>query len=218
TSSSSVFASVWLLRWMGLGEKRYFNELEFRRDVVRLLLLYRQSGYMNAVVDTVVRREAGDVHVLFRIYEGEPVRLTRLSLVGLDSLLDVVALKRTLPLQEGAPFNRMLFQASADTIADRTRGDHGPRTGGHRDRAEDALGAPVRPVPARPGVPEPARSVRHGGVPVRERRARRLRAPPRGFHGDGARAGRGGAAPPGARGRRVRQPRLLPRAKRLDGV
>jgi len=121
TSSSSVFASLWLLRWMGLGEKRYFNELEFRRDVVRLLLLYRQSGYMNAVVDTVVRREGGDVHVLFRMYEGEPVRLTKLTLVGLDSLLDVAALKRILPLQEGAPFNRMLFQASADTIADRLR-------------------------------------------------------------------------------------------------
>ncbi|OLC02580.1 MAG: hypothetical protein AUH45_08260 [Gemmatimonadetes bacterium 13_1_40CM_69_22] len=121
TSSSSVFASLWLLRWMGLGEKRYFNELEFRRDVVRLLLLYRQSGYMNAVVDTVVRREGGDVHVLFRIYEGEPVRLTKLALVGLDSILDVAALKRTLPLQEGEPFNRMLFQASADTIADRLR-------------------------------------------------------------------------------------------------
>src|SRR5438477_174790 len=52
TSSSSVFASLWFLRWMRLGEKRYFDELEFRRDVVRLLLLYRQSGYMNAVVDT----------------------------------------------------------------------------------------------------------------------------------------------------------------------
>src|SRR5881398_4010708 len=122
TTNSSAFATKWYLRWIPwLGEKRYFNELEFRRDVVRLLLLYRQSGYMNAVVDTVVRREGGDVHVLFRIYEGEPVRLTRLSLVGLDSLLDVVALKRTLPLQEGAPFNRMLFQASADTIADRLR-------------------------------------------------------------------------------------------------
>src|SRR5213595_2862250 len=116
TSSSSVFASLWLLRWMGLGEKRYFNELEFRRDVVRLLLLYRQSGYMNAVVDTMVRREGGDVHVLFRIYEGEPVRLTKLKLVGLDSILGVAALKRTLPLREGEPFNRTLFQASADTI------------------------------------------------------------------------------------------------------
>jgi len=121
TSSSSVFASLWFLRWMRLGEKRYFNELEFRRDVVRLLLLYRQSGYMNAVVDTVVRREGGDVHVLFRIYEGEPVRLTKLTLVGLDSILDVAGVKRTLPLQEGAPFNRLLFQASADTIADRLR-------------------------------------------------------------------------------------------------
>src|SRR2546427_9086684 len=122
TSNSSFFASVWWLRWMGfLGEKRYFNELEFRRDVVRLLLLYRQSGYMNAVVDTVVRREGGDVHVLLRIYEGEPVRLTKLALVGLDSILDVAALKRTLPLPEGEPFNRMLFQASADTIADRLR-------------------------------------------------------------------------------------------------
>src|SRR2546428_7344138 len=76
---------------------------------------------MSAVVDTVVRREGRDVHVLFRIYEGEPVRLTKLALVGLDSILDVAALKRTLPLQEGEPFNRMLFQASADTIADRLR-------------------------------------------------------------------------------------------------
>src|SRR3989449_5591137 len=126
TSSSSVFASLWLLRWMGLGEKRYFNELEFRRDVVRLLLLYRQSGYMNAVVDTVVRREGGDVHVLFRIYEGEPVRLTKLALVGLDSILDVAALKRTLPLQEWEPFNRMLFQASAeDRKSTRLNSSHG---------------------------------------------------------------------------------------------
>src|SRR2546428_7282770 len=58
TSNSSFFASVWWLRWIGfLGEKRSFNELEFRRDVVRLLLLYRQSGYMDAVIDTLVRRE-----------------------------------------------------------------------------------------------------------------------------------------------------------------
>src|SRR6266702_6563192 len=121
TSSSSWFARAFLIRYFGLGEKRYFNELEFRRDVIRLLLFYRQSGYMNVVVDTLVRREDRDVYVTFRIYEGEPVRLTKLTLVGLDSILDVAALKRTLPLREGEPFNRMLFQASADTIADRLR-------------------------------------------------------------------------------------------------
>src|SRR5207302_5715772 len=122
TSSSSVFASLWLLRWMGLGEKRYFNELEFRRDVVRLVLLYRQSGYMDVVVDTVVRRAARDVWVTFRITEGEPVRVTRIDIRGLDSVTyDVRKLRRELPLQVGDPFDRYLFQASADTIASRLR-------------------------------------------------------------------------------------------------
>jgi len=116
TTNSSAFATSPFLRWIGLGEKRYFDELEFRRDVVRLLLLYRQSGYMNAVVDTLVRREDRDVYVTFRIYEGEPVRLTSLDVSGLDSVLDVRALKRALPLRVGDPFNRFLFQASADTV------------------------------------------------------------------------------------------------------
>jgi len=98
-----------------------FNELEFRRDVVRLLLLYRQSGYMNAVVDTLVRREGRDVYIKFRIYEGDPVRLARLDVLGLDSILDVRRLKRDLPLQVGDPFNRALFQASADTVVSRLK-------------------------------------------------------------------------------------------------
>src|SRR4029077_17752874 len=116
TTNSSAFATSPFLRWTGLGEKRYFDELEFRRDVVRLLLLYRQSGYMNAVVDTLVRREDRDVNVTFRIYEGEPGGPTRLHLSGLDSVLLVPALKRTPPLQVADPFNRFLFQASADTV------------------------------------------------------------------------------------------------------
>jgi len=121
TTNSSAFATSPFLRWLGLGEKRSFNELEFRRDVVRLMLLYRQSGYMNAVVDTLVRREGRDVYIKFRIYEGDPVRLAALDVLGLDSILDVRRLKRDLPLQVGDPFNRALFQASADTIVSRLK-------------------------------------------------------------------------------------------------
>src|SRR5436190_22818926 len=122
TTNSSAFATKWYLRWIPwLGEKRSFNELEFRRDVVRLLLLYRQSGYMNAVVDTLVRREGRDVYLTFRIYEGDPVRLAALEVLSLDSILDVRRLKRDLPLQVGDPFNRALFQASADTIVGRLK-------------------------------------------------------------------------------------------------
>lgn len=121
TSQSSWPARHWWVRWIGLGEKRYFDELEFRRDVVRLVLLYRQSGYMGAVVDSVVRRTPGDVFVTFRIHEGEPVRVTRLELTGLEGILDVAALRRELPLHVGGPFNRFLFQASADTVVSRLR-------------------------------------------------------------------------------------------------
>jgi len=126
TTSSSWFATNPLVRWLGLGEKRYFDELEFRRDVVRLLLLYRQSGYMTAVVDTVVVRTTKDAYITFRIHEGEPVRVARLELRGLDGILDTLKLRRALPLQVGDPFNRFLLQASADTIVSRLRNDGYP--------------------------------------------------------------------------------------------
>jgi len=121
TSNSSWFARAFPIRLLGLGEKRFFNELEFRRDVIRLLLLYRQSGYMNAVIDTLVRREGRDVYLKVRIYEGDPVRLARLDILGVDSILDVRRLKRDLPLLESDPFNRALFQASADTVVSRLK-------------------------------------------------------------------------------------------------
>ncbi len=121
TTKSSAWARYGIVRWLGLGEKRYFNEIEFRRDVVRLILLYRQSGYMNAVVDTSVRRTSRDVYVTFRIHEGEPVRVARLDVMGLDGVFNVEKLKRELPLQVGDPFNRFLMQASADTIVGRLR-------------------------------------------------------------------------------------------------
>jgi len=153
TTNSSTFATSPLLRWLGLGEKRPFNELEFRRDVVRLLLLYRQSGYMNAVIDTVVRREARDVYVTFRIYEGDPVRLVRLDLLGFDSIVDVPALKRALPLQVGDPFNRALFQASADTIVGRLKSHGYPYADVLRSYDVDA--AALRAVASLEGVPGP---------------------------------------------------------------
>src|SRR2546426_7568916 len=121
TTKSSAWARYWIVRWLGLGEKRYFNEVEFRRDVVRLILLYRQSGYMNAVVDTSVRRTARDVYATFRIHEGDPVRVARLDVRGVEGIFDVAKLKRELPLQVGDPFNRFLMQASADTIVARLR-------------------------------------------------------------------------------------------------
>jgi outer membrane protein insertion porin family len=126
TTNSSWFARAFLLRNFGLGEKRFFDEQEFRRDVVRLEVLYRRSGYPQAIVDTTVVRDPLNVYLTFRITEGPPIRVVKLGTTGLDSIApDLRRLTlRDLPLREGDPFNRYLMQANSDTISRRLK-DHG---------------------------------------------------------------------------------------------
>ncbi|MGQ0701569.1 MAG: BamA/OMP85 family outer membrane protein [Gemmatimonadales bacterium] len=121
TTRSSWFARAPLVRWIGLGEKRRLNEQEFRRDVERLRLYYRYRGFLEVQVDTTVRRTAEDVYITFRIVEGEPVRVRRLTIAGLDSFPERPQLIADLPLYQGGRFDREELRASADTIRIRLR-------------------------------------------------------------------------------------------------
>lgn len=123
TTNSSWFARAFLVRSLGLGEKRTFDEQEFKRDVVRLEVLYRRSGYPRVAIDTLVRRTAQNVFLTFRIREGPPIRVTSLEVTGLDTLPEKVrrATLVDLPLHVGDPFNRFIMQAAADTITRRLR-------------------------------------------------------------------------------------------------
>jgi len=126
TTQSNFFARFFLVRWLGLGEKRYFDEQEFRRDVVRIEVLYRRSGYPKAIVDTAVVRDPLNVFITFRIAEGPPIRVVKLATNGLDSLGGDLRhqVLRDLPLQQDDPFNRYLMQANSDTLSHRLK-DHG---------------------------------------------------------------------------------------------
>jgi outer membrane protein insertion porin family len=123
TTNSSWFARVFLFRWLGLGEKRYFDEQEFRRDVVRIEVLYRRSGFPQALVDTTVVRDPLNVFITFRIAEGPPIRVVRLATNGLDSLTPDLRRQvlRDLPLQQDDPFNRYLMQSSSDSLSRRLK-------------------------------------------------------------------------------------------------
>jgi outer membrane protein assembly complex protein YaeT len=116
TSNSSWWARVPAVSWLGLGQRRYFDELEFRRDVARLQLLYSQSGFLEARIDTVVRRDSASVKIRFLIDEGPPVKITQLSLSGIAGILPEHSLLSDLPLAVGDPFNRLRLRASTDTI------------------------------------------------------------------------------------------------------
>lgn len=118
TTNSSWFATGFL-RFLGLGDTRRFSEREFQRDVQRLILLYRRSGYLDATVDTTVRRRGSDIAITFHIREGKPVLVRSLLVRGLDSFPDRGKLLRRLPLKVGDPFNRDSLVATADTLAGR---------------------------------------------------------------------------------------------------
>ena len=124
TSNSSFFARSPLVRWLGFGEKRRFDETEFRRDVLRLALLYRQSGYLDATVDTIVRRRGQNISIRFLISEGEPVRVTAIDVIGSDSIVARSTLLSRMSIGVGDPFDRFLLKVSADSVT-RYMQDHG---------------------------------------------------------------------------------------------
>lgn len=120
--------SSWNYTWFGKaltgwfpGTKRYLDETELRRDVIRLQLFYRQNGYYDARVDTSITRTDRTASIVFIITEGPPTLVDTVIVAGVDSVENGANLRRDLPLTQGAPFNRFLFQAAADTITNRLR-------------------------------------------------------------------------------------------------
>lgn len=128
-------------RFLGFGERRRFDEEEFVRDVLRMKLLYRVSGFPDAVVDTVVRRDLASrsVYITIRLVEGAPVLVTDFTVTGLDSLPADVrrAVTLDLPLRVGAPFDRLKLQASVDTITRRLRNTGYPEAEVFREFTSD---------------------------------------------------------------------------------
>jgi outer membrane protein assembly factor BamA len=162
TTNSSWFARTPPFRWIGLGEKRYFDEQEFRRDVLRLTLFYRQSGFLEAKVDTAVKRSPNRVDVRFVIREGPPVVVESFELSGLDSIPKREALLEDLPLRVGMPFNRFLFQETVDTVIRRLRDRGYPAADVLRGFDVDKVGHTARLTLEA----EPGRRAKIGGVVV----------------------------------------------------
>ena len=123
TSNSSWWSRSSITGWTGAGTRKYLNDRELQRDVLRLEVLYRRSGFPSAVIDTMVRRDSSNAWITFRITEGLPILLQQLEFTGLDSL-DAKARREVtedLPLRIGKPFNISLLQASIDTVGARLR-------------------------------------------------------------------------------------------------
>ncbi|MES2304494.1 MAG: BamA/TamA family outer membrane protein [Gemmatimonadota bacterium] len=156
TTNSSAFARWSAFRWLGLGQKRLFNQQDFLRDILRVQLVYRRSGYLDVKVDTVVRRTDQDIYITFKITEGLPVRVETLEFAGLDSLAEADRKELTLdlPLAKGDVFSRYVLEASRDTLVTRLSNSGYPNAlVSGRFVVNDTLRTAQVILEARPGTP-----------------------------------------------------------------
>ena len=103
------------------------NDRELSRDVMRLTNFYNVRGYREARVDTVIARPSEDaVELTFRIEEGSPVRVARLTVEGADAFEDFDPTAE-LPIQVGGLLNGIDLAATRDTMIQRFRNRGYPR-------------------------------------------------------------------------------------------
>ncbi len=122
-------ASSWARRHLRfLGTRRCLDSSELTLDVYRLRIVYRNAGYYFAAVDTSVTAVGADaVKVAFIIREGPPIIVDSASITGLDSVPDRGDILKGLDLGVGKPFDRVHFDAVADSVVSRLNGDGYPK-------------------------------------------------------------------------------------------
>jgi outer membrane protein insertion porin family/translocation and assembly module TamA len=103
------------------------NDRELSRDVMRLTNFYNIRGYREARVDTVIVRPSEDaVELTFRIEEGSPVRVAKLTVEGADAFEDFDPTAE-LPIQVGGLLSGIDLAATRDTMIQRFRNRGYPR-------------------------------------------------------------------------------------------
>jgi outer membrane protein assembly factor BamA len=98
-------------------EHNYLDPAEFQRDLLRIKIFYWKRGYRATRVDTAVTR--GDpVTVTFRIYEGAPTLVEKITVLRPDSVLTNKQIRRLMLLRAGRPLNVLTLDSSTVRLRD----------------------------------------------------------------------------------------------------
>jgi outer membrane protein assembly complex protein YaeT len=102
----------------GFGRQRHVLDLEeLARDVTRIQLFHRDHGYYGTRVSPAVDPEGEEaVSVRFAIVPGERVTTRSVEVEGTEGIIPRDEVEKRLPLEEGEPFGRSAFLASADSV------------------------------------------------------------------------------------------------------
>jgi len=107
--------------WGFAHSREYLDEGELPLDVIRLDLYYRQRGFREARVDTVVARDDGEARVLFRIAENEPTLISSIGVEVSDEAIDSATVLSLLPTAVGDRLDLIALQLGEAAVTDQLR-------------------------------------------------------------------------------------------------
>jgi translocation and assembly module TamA len=104
--------------WHAGGETRLLDEDALAADRERIVAFFKERGYYGAAVDDVELLPDGNgrVRVVIRVRKGEPVRVTRLTVEGLDAAPEARARAGKLSIEPGKVFTWAAYDAARDEL------------------------------------------------------------------------------------------------------
>lgn len=110
-----------LTNWGFAHVREYLDERELPLDLLRLRLFYRQRGFRDAHVDTLVQRENGTVRIEFHIEENDPTRIATLALTGGEDVVERAEARKDLGVAEGHRLDLVALGQGERKITERLR-------------------------------------------------------------------------------------------------
>ena len=108
-------------------DRQFLNERELSSDIFRLESYFNRRGYRETRVDTVIVRSPGKpARLIFKISEGQPLRISKIEVRGAGEIEGLDQLE-PLPLEEGEVLSAIDLSSARDTLIQRLENRGYPR-------------------------------------------------------------------------------------------
>ena len=109
----------WISKSPAVYEHNYLDRKELARDILRIRVFYWKRGYRETTVDTVVTRKAGGVAVTFRVTEGLPTIVRKVSVGPPNAVLSTRDIERAMTIRAGQPLNLITIDSTRLRLSDK---------------------------------------------------------------------------------------------------
>jgi len=107
-----VYTSEQLGKVLTLNAGQAYSSQKMRKDITTMRSYYGSRGYADAIISPDIRNSgAGKIDIIYRITEGSPYKVGRVTIEGNDRTKDNV-IRREIPLKPGDSFNSVDLDAT----------------------------------------------------------------------------------------------------------